>query len=159
MKEIYKREEEIMKNLDKLEGKMKYLEEEWYDDEEEEKKGVENAQENHDLWQEYEAIMEEWASKSGSEGEEDKRESHLILGRTWPVEEKKQQNKVRMRKSESEFTDGRMDQQEVLVKQDIKKECPLRGKDVEGRHKEVESLMYSYNDEVDMKYSGRHIEV
>ena len=37
LKEMYKREEEIMKKLNKLEEEMEYQEEEWYDDEEEEK--------------------------------------------------------------------------------------------------------------------------
>ena len=58
-----------------------------------------------------------------------------------------------------EIRDGEVDQHEILLKEEMMKECPFRGQDVEGRNNEVTSVVDNYNDEADMTDSGGHTEV
>ena len=52
-----------------------------------------------------------------------------------------------------------MDQLEVLLKEEKMEESPFRGKDMEGKKSEVESVVENHNDGANMEGSGRHTEV
>lgn len=60
------------------------------------------------------------------------------------VEPRRQEDEARVKQSVCEIRDEQVDQPKVLVKEDMVKECPLLGQEVEGKNKEVASVVDNY---------------
>ena len=75
------------------------------------------------------------------------------------VEPGRKEDEAERKKNVCEIKDEEVDQLEVLLKEEKMEESPFRGKDMEGKKSEVESVVENHNDGANMEGSGRHTEV